>query len=270
MQGRLKKMSHNIDNDNLVHYQLCLIDGDINSIKLNDYLGKQLRLEFLGKILCINCGAQTKNSFSQGYCYRCFNKLAECDICILKPELCHFAEGTCRDEEFANKHCNTTHSVYLAITSDLKVGITRQHQESQRWVDQGAIKATRLISSKTRHHAGLIESRLAQNIADKTNWRNLLKNNYPEIDLIDTKKQILKNIADLLKELKIDYIEEADSPLKELRYPVLTYPQKINSHNLDKEPVLEGTLLGIKGQYLIFDNKVINLRKYTGYLVEVN
>jgi hypothetical protein len=53
-----------------------------------------------------------------------------------------------------------------------------------------------------------------------------------------------------------------------VRYPVLAYPDKVRSHNLEKEPLLEGTLLGIKGQYLIFDQAVINIRKYTGYRVK--
>jgi hypothetical protein len=30
-------------------------------------------------------------------------------------------------------------------------------------------------------------------------------------------------------------------------------------------PNIEGTLMGIKGQYLIFDTGVINIRKYAGY-----
>ena len=56
----------------------------------------------------------------------------------------------------------------------------------------------------------------------------------------------------------------------QIRYPVLEYPEKVRSHNLDKEPRLEGTLMGIKGQYLIFDTAVINMRKYAGYLMQVS
>jgi hypothetical protein len=56
----------------------------------------------------------------------------------------------------------------------------------------------------------------------------------------------------------------------EIRYPVEQYPAKIVSFNLDKNPIAEGTLLGIKGQYLIFDTGVINIRKYTAYQLAVH
>lgn len=288
MRGNLRKMAHSIDDNGLVHYQARLVsekylEASENTeqnytatLDLDNYLGKKISLKFLEQINCINCGQKTKTSFNQGYCYRCFTKLAECDICILKPELCHFDKGTCRDEEFAKEHCNINHSLYLSVTSDLKIGITREQQELKRWVDQGAIAAIRLLTAKRRYHIGLLENSIAKNLPDKTNWRNMLKNNYPTINLKQEAKNLQEKISSLITELSViedlNYISESISNNEPyfFKYPVLKYPQKINSHNLEKEPLLEGTLLGIKGQYLILDTKVINLRKYTGYLVEVN
>lgn len=265
-------MAHHLDDNKLVQYKMRL-SGDNSeglSIDLNSLIGHEIKLEFLGQINCINCNQPSKTSFNQGYCYRCFIKLAECDICILKPELCHYDKGTCRDEEFGKEYCNITHSVYLSITSGLKVGITRQSQEQTRWVDQGASYAIRLLSTKRRYHAGLIESSLSSQIQDKTNWRNMLKNIYPVFDLSQKSKEVISLIQGEFKSNKeLDYIIE-EASIFECKYPVLEYPQKITSHNLEQKPILEGILLGIKGQYLILDTAVINIRKYTGYLVEFN
>jgi hypothetical protein len=67
----------------------------------------------------------------------------------------------------------------------------------------------------------------------------------------------------------IQWIE--DQPVKHMEYPVMSYPEKIKSINLDKTPEFSGKLSGIKGQYLIFeDGRVINFRKYAGYLVTIS
>ena len=54
----------------------------------------------------------------------------------------------------------------------------------------------------------------------------------------------------------------------EIHFPVTRFPEKVKSFNLDKAPLAEGELQGIKGQYLILDTGVINIRKYTGYNIE--
>ena len=61
-----------------------------------------------------------------------------------------------------------------------------------------------------------------------------------------------------------------DSQPIEISYPVDAYPTKVVSFDLDKTPVVEGTLRGIKGQYLILDTGVINLRKYTAYQLAIS
>jgi hypothetical protein len=60
-----------------------------------------------------------------------------------------------------------------------------------------------------------------------------------------------------------------DGTQENFNFPVQEYPTKVVSFNLDKNPVAQGTLMGIKGQYLILDSGVINLRKYGSYLVSV-
>ena len=56
-----------------------------------------------------------------------------------------------------------------------------------------------------------------------------------------------------------------------IRYPVLQYPDKVKSINLDKTPEFSGQLLGIKGQYWMLDgDRVINMRKYAGYELSIS
>lgn len=94
-------------------------------LALNDYLGEPLQLEWTGGIACSHCGRATRKSFAQGHCYPCFKRLARCDTCIIKPELCHFHAGTCREPDWGQRFCFQPHIIYLANASGLKVGITR-------------------------------------------------------------------------------------------------------------------------------------------------
>jgi hypothetical protein len=272
--GNLIKMpvsleSHSDSNTGLATYQLAL--GE-HRVALNDYLGKQLSLRFLNEINCVYCGRKTNKSFNQGYCFPCFRKLAQCDTCIVKPETCHYDQGTCREPEWAQTHCFTDHMVYLSNTSGLKVGITRINQIPTRWIDQGAIQAIPLIRVADRKLSGLVETHLAKEMADKTSWQAMLKNLTDPMDLIServkaTEKALgyIKNALQLT-DLKDYSPQEGDSV--EIEYPVLEYPTKVSSMNFDKNPVVEGTLMGIKGQYLMFDTGVINIRKFGGYNVE--
>ncbi|MCJ8272411.1 MAG: DUF2797 domain-containing protein, partial [Psychrosphaera sp.] len=172
MQGTLKKL----------HSQLKTIDGQPNTVDyslpigdelvpLNSLLETQVKLVHSARILCSNCGKKTKKSYSQGHCYVCMTKLASCDMCILKPETCHFAQGTCREPQWGEKNCFIKHYVYLSNTSALKVGITRHTQTPTRWIDQGATQAMPIFAVSTRLQSGLVETALAQFIGDKTNWR---------------------------------------------------------------------------------------------------
>lgn len=264
--GTLNKMRAELKSP--VEYFLPIGDAEIG---LNQYLGKPIKLEHTGKIVCSNCGKQTKKSFSQGYCYPCMKKLARCDICIVKPETCHYHEGTCREPEWGETHCFIPHYVYLSNTSGLKVGITRHSQVPTRWIDQGATQATIMYKVATRQQSGFVETAFKDLIADKTNWRTMLKGNADPLDLNSEaeklKAELNKSIESLILEHGEGEIEPIDSDIVEINYPVEAFPSKIVSHNFDKKPVVEGILQGIKGQYLILDTGVINIRKFTSYEV---
>ena len=249
-----------------VEYSLPV--GD-EQVAMNPFLGRTLTLHYSGAIHCIACGAKTKRSFSQGYCYRCTMRLAQCDMCILKPETCHYHLGTCREPEWGEQHCMIPHYVYLANSSGLKVGITRTTQVPTRWIDQGATQALPILKVQTRRQSGLVEIAFKQFISDRTHWQAMLKGQATDIDLIAQRDQLLPQIADdisaINEQFGAEVIERVEAPVVAIEYPVLQYPDKIRSFNLDKNPEVSGTLQGIKGQYLIFDTGVINLRKYTGY-----
>ncbi len=243
-------------------------------VPVNPLIGQRLRLEYLGAIHCSHCGKRTKTSFSQGYCYPCMTKLAQCDMCIMAPERCHYDAGTCRDPAWGEQFCMTDHIVYLANSSGIKVGITRATQLPTRWLDQGASQALPILRVSTRQQSGLVEDLLRSQVPDRTNWRALLKGDAQALDLAAVRDQIFDACAEGLRLLQGRFGLQAVQPLPDaevvqMRYPVQAYPTKIVSFNLDKDPVVEGTLLGIKGQYLIFDTGVINIRKYTAYQLAV-
>jgi len=264
---KLAKLKHQLNQDGLVEYRL-------GELSLNPLLGSHFKLKFSGAINCVACNRSIKKSFNNGYCYPCLQTLAECDLCIVKPELCHFDKGTCRDNEFAARHCNIDHSIYLSLTSGIKVGITRSHQEVSRWIDQGASQAIRLMKVARRKDAGLIEVKLAKELPDKTDWRKMLRNQCEEIDLVTMKREVETRLPAIITELspECSYLaacNQEPSSITHIKYPVLAYPEKIKSHNLDKDPIVEGVLTGIKGQYLILDTGVMNMRKFAGYEVEL-
>jgi hypothetical protein len=273
LSGTLSKMRAELGTENHsdeVNYFLRLGKDEL---PLNPYIGKHLKLEFLGDITCKNCGNKTKKSFSQGFCFPCMRRLAQCDMCILKPETCHFHKGTCREPEWGEKNCFVPHFVYLSNTSGLKVGITRHTQIPTRWIDQGATQATIMFEVENRLQSGLVETAFKALIADKTNWRTMLKENQPDMDLLakaDELKTSLQPDSGLEAEVfSAKAMDDQDNDVASIRYPVLEFPKTIKSHNFDKNPLVEGTLVGIKGQYLIFDTGVINIRKFSSYDVRV-
>jgi hypothetical protein len=244
-------------------------------VSLNDLLEKQIKLEYSGTIYCINCGRKSRKSFNQGYCYPCFQSLAECDGCIIQPEKCHFDQGTCREPAWGERFCMQDHIVYLANSSGLKVGITRATQIPTRWIDQGATQALAIIRVRSRLQSGILEVMFKQYVSDRTNWRAMLKGEAEPLKMEEEADRLLKECDSELKELAKSFGFFAISVLNGIasvgiNYPVIKYPEKVTSFNFDKDPVVEGTLLGIKGQYLIFDTGVINLRRFSGYEVQLS
>jgi hypothetical protein len=268
MKGNLRKMI--TENTSPVTYSLPV--GD-NVVALNEFLEKKISLTYTGTINCIACGRKTNKSFNQGYCFPCMRSLAECDSCIVKPELCHFDQGTCRDEEWGRSHCMQDHFVYLANSSGVKVGITRHTQIPTRWMDQGATQALPMYKVASRYISGLVEVIIKNHVADKTDWRKMLKGIPEPMDLAAKRDELtevcdaeINQLVETLPDNSIEYLP-AES-ITSVDYPVVEYPAKVASLNFDKTPEIMGTLLGIKGQYLILDIGVLNIRKFGGYEIE--
>lgn len=237
-----------------------------NTIEMNDLIGKEIKMSFAGQINCISCGKRTKTSFSQGFCYNCLQTAPEASESVIRPELSKTQFGIARDLEWGQKHDLIDHYVYLAVSSKVKVGVTRNHQIPTRWIDQGASSAIKLAVTPNRHIAGVIEVFLKNHFTDKTNWRAMLKNEVAQdVDLLSEKQKVI----DLLPAELRKYID-TDNAVTAIDYPVEQFPTKIASIGFDKLPEIEGTLAGIKGQYLIFnDNRVLNIRKHNGYFLRV-
>jgi hypothetical protein len=253
-----------------VQYELTVYDPDsleiTNRCMISDFLQHTLSIHFSGTIYCQHCGNKTPKSYNQGYCYSCFISLAQCDMCIMKPELCQYTQGLCRQPEWGEKHCMIPHTVYLANSSNIKVGITRTKQQETRWRDQGATQAIVLGIVKNRLESGLVETKYKQLLADRTNWRKMLSGQSEPLNMHQLREQYL---AQWPVEIPNLAVPEQVQTEYQFEYPVLTYPTKITSLNLDKTPTVTGTLLGIKGQYLLLSSGVINIRKYAGYFVDV-
>ena len=268
-RGGLRKMQ--VELGETVRYRLFPEQG---GLCLNESLGQSIRLSFTGAIHCVACDRLTKKSFNQGYCFPCLRKLAACDSCIVSPEKCHLAEGTCREPDWAETHCQVPHIVYLSNTSSVKVGITRETQIPTRWIDQGATQAKPIARVQTRPQSGLLEVLCAQQVGDRTAWQTMLKGNGEPQDLEAIRQKVMASCKEGIADLKLQYGESAfelleDAPETEIEYPVLNWPEKVKAHNFDKQPVVEGTLMGIKGQYLMLDTGVLNIRKFGGYEVEI-
>ena len=272
-QGNIRKMRVSTDENNHVQYALPV--GE-QLVDMNALIGKKISVHYQGEIHCVHCATKTKKSFNQGYCYRCLTRLAQCDSCIIKPELCHYDAGTCREPEWGEANCLSDHFVYLANTGTVKVGITRHvtNGVSSRWIDQGATQAIAVMRVQNRLTSGLVETAFKEHIADKTNWRTMLKGQPDNVDLQSLKESLLEQVEGDLDEIIDEYgfqaIDIVDAPAIDIHYPVEQYPEKVTSINLDKDGQFEGVLNGIKGQYLMLDgNRVINMRKYAGYFLTV-
>lgn len=271
LQGAASKMATALV-DGEVSYTLKL---DEHSVDMNRLIGTSVALRYLGEIHCVHCGRLSKKSFNQGYCYPCFKRLAQCDSCIVSPEKCHYFEGSCREPEWGERHCMIDHIVYLANSSGVKVGITRGTQLPTRWMDQGAVAGLPIFRVSNRLQSGLVESIYKAHVADKTSWQAMLKGLPADQDLVQRRDELAQLCGQEIDALEQRFGLQAiqrldDAQVQNIRYPVLEYPSKVKSFNLDKLPVAEGCLMGIKGQYLIFDTGVINIRKYGGYQIELS
>ncbi|MEL7589511.1 MAG: DUF2797 domain-containing protein [Prolixibacteraceae bacterium] len=256
-QGNIFKMRTEVAEPVRYYLPIGGSEADMNAL-----LGHAMRLRFDGQINCICCGKRTKTSFGQGFCFSCFKTSPEASETVVNPELSRAHFGIARDLEWSVKNELVDHFVYLAVSKEVKVGVTRGQQIPTRWIDQGASSAIRLAKTPNRHIAGVIEFFLKKHMTDKTSWKEMLQNQVnANCDLIAEKEKAIRLLPAELRQYACD-----DHQIVKLSYPVLQYPEKVTGLNFDKDPVIEGHLVGIKGQYLIFDhNRAVNIRRHSGY-----
>jgi len=259
-QGVLRKMQTEYTDP--IQYYLILANDFIN---INQLLSKTIELTFI-KYQCLGCG-KDKPIFRQGFCKQCFFELPQAADWIIRPELSKAHLGIeDRDLAYEQKVQLQDHVVYLANSSNLKVGVTRQTQIPTRWIDQGAHEAIPLLVVPNRYLAGLAEVSLKDHVSDKTNWRKMLTNHVEDVDLVKEKEKLATFLPDELTK----YIQLDNSKETEIHFPVLHYPTKVKSLNLVNKQHYKGKLVGIKGQYLLFeDQTVFNIRSNEGLVVRM-
>ena len=258
--GQISKMITALNNP--INYLLPVGNDNIN---VNEIIGKSIHISFKGEINCIGCEKSIKKTYMQGYCYPCFISLPQTEECVFKPHLCRAHIGEARDMSWSKKYCLTPTYVYLSLTSNLKVGVTRNMNLPSRWIDQGAHYAIKFAETPNRYLAGMIELEISKYISDRTKWRQMIKGEYDFVNLIDKKIELSSLLSNEYSKYIVNY-----NDLVELHYPMKSNPVKISSINLDKTPNVKGIVTGIKGQYMILDNcNVLNVRKYTGYTLNI-
>ncbi len=271
IKGQIAKMAVALGAAGQAQYEMVLGDA---RLAMQPLIGQAIRLSHAGEINCLYCDRRIKKSYSGGFCFPCSQKLPQCDLCIMKPETCHYAAGTCRDPKWGEAHCLQDHIVYLANSSGLKVGITRATQVPTRWIDQGATAALPIFSVAERYQSGVIEMIFKAHVADRTDWRKMLKGVPVAYDLRIERDRLMALCQDEITAAQNRFGESAivalDESVVNIDYPVETYPSKVTSLNFDKTPDISGVLQGIKGQYLLLDTGVLNIRKFSGYQIEVN
>ncbi len=259
-QGVLKKMS----TENLEQIQYYL-DMETDFLNMNQLLDKTLEISFV-KHECLSCHLD-KEIYRQGFCKSCFFEAPNAGDWIMRPELSKaHLDIEDRDLEYEKSVQLKPHIVYLAFSSDIKVGVTRKQQIPTRWIDQGATQAISFVEVPNRYLAGITEVALKKHISDKTNWRKMLQETDEKVDLFETKQKLFEFIPEEIRR----YFIKDDDKITKLNFPVLKTPEKIKSLNLKKTSKYTGKLKGIKGQYLIFeDNTVFNIRANEGLVVGI-
>ena len=258
--GVLKKMTS--IHDNPVRY---IIDFDNDLIFLNQIIGKKIKIHKTG-YCCLSC-LENIQIFANGFCKKCFFESPIAGDWIMKPELSKAHLGIeDRDISYEKKVQLQNHIVYLSKTSGIKVGVTRSNNMSTRWIDQGAIEAVELIEVPNRYLAGVAEVKLKEKFSDKTNWRKMLTSNFEEADIIKNKKIALDELGSEFEEFF-----KTDSEVMKFNYQIDKSIDSVKSVSLKKSDDIEGKLIGIKGQYLIFeDSSVFNVRSNEGYVVDIS
>ena len=258
-QGVLKKMM--TENAEEIQYYL---DMKTDFLNMNQLINKEISLSFV-TYECLKCGLE-KTIYRQGFCKSCFFETPNAGDWIMKPELSKaHLDVEDRDLAYEKKVQLQPHIVYLANSSNVKVGVTRKQQVPTRWIDQGAHEAIEIVEVPNRYLAGITEVALKEHVADKTNWRKMLKNDIEDVNLVEWREKLKEFIPEEAKEYFIENNSETN-----INFPVRKYPAKPKSLNLIKTPKYTGKLVGVKGQYLIFDDEtVFNVRSNEGLVVSI-
>lgn len=259
-EGVLTKMQTEFTT--MVQYYLIFQQDFLN---LNQVLDKRISINFL-RFECLHCKME-KKVFRNGVCYNCFSKAPEMGEWVIRPELstAHLNMENI-DLEYEKEVQLSPHILYLANSGNVKVGVTRKSQIPVRWIDQGAHNAIEVLETPNRYLAGIAEVALKDHVSDKTNWREMLTDKYKSLNLSEIKQQLRQHIPEEARAYFIENSKEFN-----LKFPVLKYPPKVRGLNLSKNPFYEGTLKGIKGQYLIFeDGMVFNVRKHEGFRIALS
>ncbi len=249
-------------NSNPVEYYFLINESWVS---MNQFIGKKISFVWSGDVFC-SCGKKMKKFYRQNFCYDCFWNSPEASPSIFKPELCQAHLGIEeRDLDWEKKFQLQPHVVYLSISSGVKVGVTRKNSIETRWIDQGAIEGIVLAETPNRYLAGKMEVYLKKYLADKTSWMKMLKGEVSKVDLIKKKAEVINLISDEFK----PYIVKKNN-LQKIKFPLEIYPKKIKSISLEKQNILEEKLIGIKGQYLLFDSdNVFNVRRHIGFFADL-
>lgn len=269
-EGNLRKMRGELSDNGEVIYTLPMKDilSPAEPVELNPFIGKTIEIEYLGYINSVLSGEKMKKAYGEGLTYKEFMESPLASPSIVRPELSRIHEGVAlRDYDWEMEHHMAPHVVYISLTNGYKVGVTRDVNVPYRWIDQGAVQAVKLAEVPYRQLAGLIEVSLKPYIADKTHWQKMLKGiiENPN-DIVTVRDQMAENVPSEYKQYLTDDVNVVD-----IAYPVLVYPTKVKSLKLDKENRIKKKLVGIKGQYLIFeDGTVLNIRSHAGYRVNLS
>ena len=258
-QGVLTKMETEFSQP--IQYYL-VFENDF--IHINQLLNKNITIQFV-KYQCLNCKLD-KPIYRQGFCKSCFFDIPQAADWIMRPELsmAHLDKED-RDLVYEKKVQLQPHIVYLANSSNIKVGVTRKSQVPTRWIDQGAHEAIEIAEVPNRYLAGITEVALKDYVSDKTNWRTMLKNDIVDENLVEWREKLKQYIPNEAK----DYFIESNTETN-LEFPVYKYPEKPKSLNIIKEQQYTGKLVGVKGQYFIFeDDTVFNIRANEGLVVDI-
>ncbi len=247
------------------------------TMALEDLIGCGVRFTHMPPDACVHCAKPVSKLYGGGHCYDCFSTLARCDLCVVSPDRCHYASGTCREPEWGEAFCMQPHSVYLAVSSGPKVGLTRRGRELRRWVDQGASAAMVIAHTPSRRAAGVVEAQCRRFVSDRTDWRKLVSGTTQSVDLADLARILRREIPEL-SALQASNVEPAelaasvwltDTSPSILRYPVTAFSPAerlvVNAEHVE----LRDNLQGAVGQFLLFSRGAFNVAEHRGIGVVV-